>query len=110
MNVSKVNRVFRDFDCENKIDTWFLMCYVLIAHSCLTLCDPMDCSPAGDSVHGFSRQEYWSGLPFPSPEDLPDSGTEPEFTALQADSLPSEPPGKSPRMATNKNNLQDNEC
>ena len=43
---------------------------------------------------GFSRQEYWSGLPFPSPGDLPDPGTEPESSALQADSLPSEPPGK----------------
>ena len=43
---------------------------------------------------GFSRQEYWSGLPFPSPGDLPDPGIEPTSLALQADSLPSEPPGK----------------
>ena len=43
---------------------------------------------------GFSGQEYWSGLPFPSPGDLPDPGVEPE-SALQADALPSEPPGKS---------------
>ena len=43
---------------------------------------------------GFPRQEYLIGLPFPSPGDLPDSGIEPEFLALQADSLPSEPPGK----------------
>ena len=43
---------------------------------------------------GLSRQEYWSGLPFPSPEDLPDPGIEPRSPALQADSLPSEPPGK----------------
>ena len=43
---------------------------------------------------GFSRQEYWSGLPCPSPEDLPDPGREPRSPALQADSLPSEPPGK----------------
>ena len=43
----------------------------------------------------FSRQEYWSGLPFPSPGDLPDPGIEPGSPALQADSLPSEPPGKS---------------
>ena len=43
---------------------------------------------------GFSRQEYWSGLPFPSPRDLPDPGIEPESPALQADALPSEPPGK----------------
>ena len=42
----------------------------------------------------FCRQEYWSGLPFPSPGDLPDPGTEPLSSALQADTLPSEPPGK----------------
>ena len=44
---------------------------------------------------GFSRQEYWSGLPFPSPGDLSDPGIEPGSPALQADALPSEPPGKS---------------
>ena len=43
---------------------------------------------------GFSRQEYWSGLPCPSPGDLPDLGIEPGSPTLQADSLPSEPPGK----------------
>ena len=43
---------------------------------------------------GFSRQECWSGLPFPSPGDLPDPGIEPGSSALQADALPSEPPGK----------------
>ena len=43
---------------------------------------------------GFSSQEYWSGLPFPSPGDLPDPGIEPGSPALQADALPSEPPGK----------------
>ena len=42
---------------------------------------------------GFFRQEYWSGLPFPSPEDLPDSEIEPGSPALQEDSLPSEPQG-----------------
>ena len=42
----------------------------------------------------FSVQEYWNGLPFPSPGDIPDPGTEPASPALQADSLPSEPPGK----------------
>ena len=40
----------------------------------------------------FSRQEYWSGLPFPSPGDLPDPGIEPRSPILQADTLPSEPP------------------
>ena len=43
---------------------------------------------------GFSRLEYWSGLPFPSPGDLPNPGIEPGSPALQADALPSEPPGK----------------
>ena len=42
----------------------------------------------------FSSQEYWSGLPLPSPEDLPDPGIEPRSPALQEDSLQSEPPGK----------------
>ena len=46
---------------------------------------------------GFSRQEYWSGLPFPSPGDLPDPGIEPRSPALEVDALTSEPPGK-PKM------------
>ena len=45
---------------------------------------------------GFSRQEYWSGLPFPSPGDLPNPGIEPRSPALQADALTSEPPGQTP--------------
>ena len=43
---------------------------------------------------GSSRQEYWSGLPFPSPGDLPDPGIEPGYPTLEADTLTSEPPGK----------------
>ena len=43
---------------------------------------------------GFSRREYWSGLPFPSPVDLPDPGIDPGSPALEADALTSEPPGK----------------
>ena len=50
--------------------------------------DPIDCSLPGSM--GFSRQEYWSGLPFPSPGDIPDSGIKPRSPALQADSLPTE--------------------
>ena len=112
---------------------------------CQTLCDPIDSSPPGSTVPGilqartlewvtisfsnarkvkvkslsrvwllatpwtaayqaplsmgFSRQEYWSGLsglPFPSPGDLPDPGIKPESPALQVDFLPFEPPGKPP--------------
>ena len=47
----------------------------------------MDCSLPDSSVMGFSRQEYWSGLPFPSPGNLPNPGIEPRSFALQADSL-----------------------
>ena len=61
-----------------------------IAQSCPTLCDPVDYQ-APPSM-GFSRQEYWSGLPFPSPGDLPDPGIELGSAALQAEALPSEPP------------------
>ena len=53
------------------------MCACSVAQSYLTFCDPMDCSLPDYSV-GFFRQEYWSGLPFPSPGDLPNPGTEPE--------------------------------
>ena len=50
---------------------------------------------------GFSRQEYWNGVPFPSPGDLPDSGIEPRSPALeQADALTSEPPGKPSNRST----------
>ena len=65
----------------------------LVTQSCLTLCDPMDCSLPGSLSMGFSRQEYY-GLPFPTPGDLPDSGIEPGSPALHEDSLPTEPPGK----------------
>ena len=54
----------------------------------------MDCSPwtVAPLSMEFSRQEYWSGFPFPSPGDLPNTGIEPGSLALQADSLLSEPP------------------
>ena len=56
---------------------------------------------------GFSRQECWSGLPFPSPGDLPDPGNEPGSPALQADTLPSEPLGKPDIVLDAKTNLLD---
>ena len=72
-----------------------MSCWVLVAQSCLTFCDPMGCSLPGSSVHGgFSRQEYWSGLPCPPPGVLPDPGIKPGSPALQADSLPDELRGK----------------
>ena len=49
---------------------------------------------------GFSRQEYWGGLPFPSPGDLSDPGIEPGSPSLEGDALTSEPPGDSPIKTT----------
>ena len=70
-----------------------IVCACVLRHVRLFVI-PMDCSPTGSSVHGISRQEYWGGLPFPPPGDLPDPGIEPWLPELQAVSLPSEPPGK----------------
>ena len=64
---------------------------VLVAQSCLTLCDPMDCSLSGSFVLGFPREEYWNGLPCPSPGHLRDPEIELRSPTLQADSLPPEP-------------------
>ena len=68
---------------------------VLVALSCLTLRDPKDCIACQALLFmEFSRQEYWSGLLFCSPGDLPDPGIKPVSPALEADSSPSEPQGK----------------
>ena len=53
-------------------------------------CDPRTVTRQAHLSMGFSRQEYWSGLPFPSVDDLPDPGIEPGSPALQADDLPTE--------------------
>ena len=66
----------------------------LVTKSCLTLATPWTVACQAPLSMGFSRQEYWSGLPFPSPGDLPDPGIEPGSPALQADSVPAELPGK----------------
>ena len=58
---------------------------VLVAELCLTLCDPMDCSPPGSLSMEFSSQEYWSGLSFPYLGDLLDPGIKSAPPALQAD-------------------------
>ena len=66
---------------------------VLDAQSWPTLCDPIDCIAYQAPLSmGFFSQEYWGGLPFPSPSDLPDPGIEPGSPSLQVDSLPSESP------------------
>ena len=73
------------------------MCWCVCAQSCPTLCNPLDCSPPGSSVHGILRQGYWSGLSFLPPGDLPNPGIKPVSPvslALQVDSLPIESLGK----------------
>ena len=62
--------------------------------SCPTLCNPMDCSPPGSSVYGIPRQEYWNGLPFPSPGALPDPEMEPASPALAGGFSITDRPGK----------------
>ena len=77
---------------------------MLVSQSCPILLDPMDCSSPGTVTSlsmEFSRQEYWSGLPCPSPGDLCDLGIEPRSPAWQADSLLSEPLGKPTYMEFN---------
>ena len=66
---------------------------VLVTQSCPTLCD-LYCSPPGSSIHGILHARILEWLPFPPPWDLPNPGIEPQSPALQADSLPSESPGK----------------
>ena len=64
-----------------------------IAQSCPTLCNPWTVAHQAPLSMGFSRQEYWSGLPFPSPGDLPNPGIKPRSPTLHADALTSAPPG-----------------
>ena len=76
------------------IRNWACMHACLIAQSRLTICNSTDYSPPSSSVHGISRQEYWSELLCPPPGDLSNSGikpTSPVSPAWQADSLPGEP-------------------
>ena len=67
---------------------------MLVTQSCSTLSDPIDCGPPASSVHGILQARMLEWIPFPSPGDLSDPGIKPRSPALQADSLPSEPPGK----------------
>ena len=66
----------------------------LVTHCWLTLCNPVDSSLPGSSVHGILQARILEWVGFPSPRDLPDPGIKPRSPALQADALPSEPTGK----------------
>ena len=66
----------------------------LVSQLCLTLCDPMNCSPPGSSVHETLQARILEWVAVAPPGDLPNPGIEPRSPSLYADSLPSEPPGK----------------
>ena len=66
----------------------------LVTQWCLTLCDPVDCSPPGSPAHGMLQSRILERVAIPFPGDLPNPGIKPGSLALQADSLLSEPPGK----------------
>ena len=86
-----IHQMFMEHSVSPKLSSWdtdmSLSCVQLFATPWSVACQ------APPSM-GFSRQEYWSRLPFPSPGDLPNAGIKPQSPTLQADSLPSEPPGK----------------
>ena len=75
------------FNCKIAMLTNASVCAQSLSHVWL-FCDPMDISPPAPLSKEFSRQEYWSGLPFPPPGDLPNPGTELSLLHWQADSLP----------------------
>ena len=75
---------------------------VLVIQLCQTLWESMDCSPPGSSVPGILQARILEWVAFPSPEDLPNPGINPGSSALQADSLPSEPPGKPQSQSPNR--------
>ena len=89
IHLCKVSRISNDF-CWNTARALFpcsLPFLFLCTHSlsCVWLCDPMDCSLPRSLSMGFSRQEYWRGLPFPPPGDLSDLGR--KYTPLVSPAL-----------------------
>ena len=69
--------------CISAMQVSFIVCKDVCILSCLTLCNPMDCGPPGPLSMGISKQEYWSGLPFLPPGDLPDPEIKLMSPALQ---------------------------
>ena len=89
--IYRKNSVSKEYNLEHKNLSSIVS---EVAQSCPTHCDSMDCSPPGFSDMGFSRQEYWSGLPLPSPGDLPHPGMERTSPVLAGRLFTAEPAGK----------------
>ena len=87
------NSNFMLFTSEH-VDLYSLKVKVLVTQLYLTLCNPMDCNLPGSSIQGIFQARTLEWVAFPSPWDLPKPRIKPRSPALQADSLPSEPPGK----------------
>ena len=90
VRLNKIDNIVSGGDCS------------LVTKSCLTLATPWTVALQGPLSVEFSRQEYWSELPFPSPGDLPNPRTESRSPALQADSLLIELQGKSPCLISRR--------
>ena len=86
------------------------MCTRLVAQLCPTLCDPMDCSPPGSSVHGTLQARILEWAAFTSPQHLPDPGIKPGSLALQGDSLPSELSGRPENDSNTHQNHNSGPC
>ena len=78
---------------------------LLVTESCLTLFNPRTVACQAPLSMEFSRQKYWSGLPFPTLRDLPNPEIKPRSPALQADSLLSESPGRPQNICISKRNI-----
>ena len=88
------SKITADGDCSHEIKRHLKVKVKVKSLSCVRLfATPWTVAYQASPSMGFSRQEYWSGLPFPSPGDLPDPGIEPRSPTLEADALTSEPPG-----------------
>ena len=86
VDVGDVRRQTRNSESSQSVSCWYVQLF----------CDPVDCSPPGSSAHGILQAGILEWVIIPSSRGLPDLGIETGSSALQADSLPSEPPGKHP--------------
>ena len=82
------------YECRESVYILWWWCYYLVDQSCLILVTPWTEIQQAPLFMGFSRQEYWSGLLFPSPGNFSDSGVEPASPALAGGFFTAEPPGK----------------
>ena len=93
------SKITADGDCSHEIKRHLKVKVKVKSLSCVRLfATPWTIAYQDYPSMGFSRQEYWSGLPFPSPGDIPNPEIEPGSPALEADALTSEPPGKPQRL------------